>query len=71
MIKSLEDLTAFLKICRKQGVTDIKFEGFSVVFGEAPKKPREKDETDQDEIPTDGLTPEQLAFYSVAHIGDQ
>lgn len=63
MIKDLDELTTFLKICRKQGVTDIKFEGFSVVFGELPKKSRKDGETD-DEIPTEELSPEQLMFYS-------
>lgn len=62
MIKTLDELTAFLKICRKQGVTEIKFEGLSVNFGELPKKSRS--ESDETEIQTDELTPEQLMFFS-------
>lgn len=65
MIKSLDELTAFLKICRKQGVTEIKFEGVSVTFGELPKKPRREDETDDTEVQMDGPTDEQLAMWSV------
>lgn len=65
MINSLDDLTAFLKICRKQGVTDIKFGGVSVVFGEDPKRSRKDEDGEVDQtIPTDELTPEQLMFYS-------
>lgn len=67
MIKSLEELATFLKICRKQGVTDIKFEGVSVVFGELPSKNRKTD--DDGEVQTDELSPEQLAFYSVGEPG--
>lgn len=62
MIKSLDELTAFLKICRKQGVTNITCEGLVVSFGDLPVKQRMND---SDEIPTDELTPEQLAYYSV------
>lgn len=64
MIKSLDELTAFLKICRKQGVTDIKFEGLSVTFGELSKKERKAGDEDEAEIPTDELSQEQLMFFS-------
>lgn len=62
MIKSLEELTDFLKICRKQGVTEIKFGEVSVSFGALPMKRREASE--QQEIPTDEMSPEELMFYS-------
>lgn len=64
MIKSLEELSVFLKICRKQGVTDITFEGVSVKLGELPKKARRDDDAGDSEVETDGLTDEQLMFYS-------
>ncbi len=64
MIKDLDELTAFLKICRKQGVTDITFEGFSVKFGELPQKSRKESESDDAEIPTDAMTPEELMYFS-------
>lgn len=64
MISNIKDLEAFLKLCRKQGVTEIKFEGVSVIFGELPSKPRRGEDEDK-EIQTDEPTPEQLAFYSV------
>lgn len=65
MVKDLEELAAFLKICRKQGVTDIKFAGFSVIFGDVPKKRKDGEiDSDDTDVPTDELTPEQLMFYS-------
>lgn len=64
MIKDLDELTAFLKICRKQGVTDINFEGLSVKFGELPQKLRKDDGSEETEAP-EGLTPEQLMYFSV------
>lgn len=63
MIKDLKELTEFLKICRKQGVTEIKFDGVSVCLGPLPKKVK-GEEPDDAEIPTDELTPEQLMYFS-------
>lgn len=61
MIKDLKDLQAFFKLCRKQGVTSIKLEGFDVVFGDLPRKV----EADADDLqPETELSPEDLAFYS-------
>lgn len=60
MIKSLDEFKAFLKICRKEGVTDVKFAGFSVAFGESPKKQVDIQEDGIMEGPTD----EEFAFYS-------
>lgn len=61
MLTDLKELEKFLKICRKQGVTDISFEGISVKLGALPTKT----EDSSDEIPTDELTPEQMMFYAV------
>lgn len=63
MINDLKDFEKFLKICRKQGVTEVSFHGHSVKLGDMPSKQNEADESD--EIPTDELTPEQLMFYAV------
>lgn len=63
MIKDLKELQSLLKLCRKQGVTEISLSGTVIKFGELPKKSSEP-EDDSDEIPTDGLTPEQLMFFS-------
>lgn len=64
MLNDLKELEKFLKICRKQGVTDICYQGMSVKFGDLPTKETVQVE-DSEEIPTDGLTPEQLMFYAV------
>jgi hypothetical protein len=66
MIKSLEELTKFLKICRKQGVTAITFDGLSVTLGELPKKGGQE-EADEDETfkSFDQMTPEEQMLYSV------
>lgn len=64
MIKDLDELTAFLKICRKQGVTDITFEGLTVKFGELPQKSRKDTEAEESDIPTDAMTPEELMYFS-------
>lgn len=62
MINDLKEFEKFLKICRKQGVTDVTFQGVVVKLGELPNKST-TDETD--EIPTDELTTEQLMYYAV------
>lgn len=68
MIKSQAELRKFLALCRKQGVKEIKFGDLSVVFGDLPQK-RAGDVEDTDEEPeTDGLSPEDLAFYSVGGV---
>lgn len=70
MIKDLDELTAFLKICRKQGVMAIKFEGLSVDFGELPKKSRKEDDADDATIATEELSGDELIYYS-AGVTDQ
>ncbi len=69
MIKDLKDLERLLKLCRKQGVTDIKLEGCELKLGELPQKSEQSSiESDPDDkwanFPSGTLTPEQLAFYS-------
>lgn len=64
MIKDLAELQKLFKLCRKQGVTDITFEGVSIKFGEMPKKASDEADDAPDEIEPE-LTPEQLMFFSV------
>lgn len=68
MIKDLKELEKFFKICRKQGIVDISFEGISVKFGDLPMKTSNQAD-ESDEIQTDGISPEDLAFYAVENIG--
>lgn len=63
MLTDLKELEKFLKICRKQGVTDITFDGVSVKLGDLPVKANVQE--DSEEIPTDELTPDELMFYAV------
>lgn len=67
MINDLKEFEKFLKICRKQGVSDVTVNGVSVKLGALPSK--SSDEDDSDEIPTDELTPEQLMFYAINNVG--
>lgn len=62
MISDLKEFEKFLKICRKQGVSDVTLNGISVKLGSLPTKPNEDD---SEEIPTDELTPEQLMYYAI------
>lgn len=59
MISTLEDFQKFLKICRKQGVNSVEYNGTKVDFGALPKK-----DGDTDEDAPEPLSPEQLMFYS-------
>jgi hypothetical protein len=57
-LKSLEKL---FKICRRHGVEEITSDGVRLKFGNLPSK---TDIADNDDIPTDELTPDQLMFYA-------
>ncbi len=65
MINNIDELEALLKLCRKQGVTEITLQGSSIKFGDLPEKRRKRDEAEEAEEPLpQGLTPEQLMFFS-------
>ncbi len=60
MINDLKEFEKFLKICRKQGVSDVSLQGITVKLGEMPTK----GEVEQsEEIPTDELSPDELMYY--------
>ena len=63
MITDSKDLEKFLKICRKQGVTEITFQGISVKFGDLPSK--NTSQHDDGEIETDEPTADELIYYAV------
>jgi hypothetical protein len=65
MLNDLKEFEKFLKICRKQGVTEVTYAGTSVKLGDLPTKATE---AESDEIPTDELSPEQLAFYHLSGV---
>lgn len=67
MIESLKDLEKLLKLCRKQGVTDIKLGTVELKLGALPdtQATLSSDPTDPyANFPQGELTAEQLAFYS-------
>ncbi len=63
LISDLKEFEKFLKICRKQGVSDVTFAGCSVKLGDLPRKADQSEESD--EIPSDELTPDEMIFYAV------
>jgi len=69
MLTDLKEFEKFLKTCRKQGVTEVTFAGATIKFGDMPTKATQAEESD--EIPTDGMTPEQLMYYAVSDSGVQ
>ena len=71
MINDIKDLQKLFKLCRAQGVTNFKFNGVEVIFGDMPQVPHgtmQSDEISTDNpyanFPSGELTPEQLMFYS-------
>lgn len=71
MIENLKDLEKLLKLCRKQGVTELSLGTVTLKLGDMPKG---KDGAPQDveldpedpyaNFPANDLTPTQLMFYS-------
>lgn len=64
MITTLKDLKSFLKICRTQGVTEIKIADIEVKIAALPKQAAQED----DDIDSDGPTEEQLMFFSAGGV---
>lgn len=74
MIADLKDLKALLKLCRSQGITEIKVAGVEIKFGDLPESEARsnysgpsavEDEADPLEgFPDRILTQEELIFYS-------
>lgn len=72
MIDSIKDLEKLLKLCRKQGVTDIELGTVKIKLGDLPEKmsyvddPALQDKIDDPyaNFPSGILSAEQLAFYS-------
>lgn len=62
MINNLKELQALLKLCRKQGVTEITLGGTVIKFGDLPRK--ETDDAGDKEPDASDLTDEQLMFFS-------
>jgi hypothetical protein len=77
MIKDLAELKKLLLLCRKQGVTEIEFEGIKLKLGDLPverstvQQQEEVDESDPyANFPAGILTPTQLQYYSAGGVPD-
>lgn len=68
MIESLKDLEKLLKLCRKQGVTEIKLGTVELKLGDLPMDHTKTMIVDElnplANFPQGDLSPEQLAFYA-------
>lgn len=73
MIKDIKELEKLLKLCRKQGVTEIKLGDVEFKLGELPIIKAPQEATDEDDV-FNGMTEDdideitgvsKMAFYSV------
>jgi hypothetical protein len=68
MVESLKDLERLLKLCRKQGVTEITVVGATLKLGEAPTKHSGESIEDQDDqsetVFDEPLSAEELIAFS-------
>lgn len=68
MIENQKDLERLLKLCRKQGVTEITLASVSFKLGELPVKHQTDLNEDQDDkfadFPDGPLTPEELTYFA-------
>lgn len=72
MITDLKDLQKLLKLCRAQGITEIKLQGVEIKFGDMPQAVGaiqgdimgQNASSPYANFPDGELTPEQLMFYS-------
>jgi hypothetical protein len=78
MINDLKDLKALLKLCRNQGVTEIKLGSVELKLGDLPiENTSQQVETEQisddpyANFPDGILSPDALAFYSAGGIPGQ
>lgn len=68
MIENQKDLEKLLKLCRKQGVTELVLPTVSFKLGEMPVKHQAESIEDQDDkfadFPDGPLTPEELTYFA-------
>ena len=74
MVQNLKDLEKLLKLCRKQGVTEIDLGSVKFKLGDLPPDPSQEVDTENRDItgfPDGVLTNEQLMFYSSGGVPGQ
>lgn len=70
MIENIKDLEKLLKLCRKQGVTEITLGSVAFKLGELPEAnaqtqtAEESEEADYSQFPDGPLSPEELTFFA-------
>lgn len=71
MVENLKDLEKLLKLCRRQGVTEINLGAVSFKLGDLPAEKEKQTENMTEDLedqwanfPAGDLTPEQLTYYS-------
>lgn len=68
MIENQKDLERLLKLCRKQGVTEITLPQVAFKLGELPVKHSIEQVEDEDDkyadFPDGPLTPEELTYFA-------
>lgn len=68
MIQSIKELEKLLKLCRKQGVTEITLAEVSLKLGELPANRIDQSSEEQEEqfedFPDGPLTPEELTYFA-------
>jgi hypothetical protein len=60
MIQDLKDLKALFKLCRAQGITELKIQGVEIKLGNLPSEAS----AIQEDIETDTITDADLLYYS-------
>lgn len=73
MIKDLKELQGLMKLCRTQGVYEIKYGSVELKLGELPAESNGKQTIEDKEdtyknFPKGELTPQQLMFYSAGGV---
>ena len=65
-LPNIKDLEKLLKMCRKQGITELNMAGMSFKFGELPREYA----ADEQQVPEE-VTEIDMAYYSALPMGDQ
>lgn len=75
MINDTKELEKLLKLCRKQGVVELEWNGVRFKLGDLPVDPSKSSDTPEESpsnpyanFPMGELTPDQLAFYSAGGV---
>ncbi len=63
MVNDLKELEKLLKLCRKQGVSELSFDGILIKFGELPAK--QAVQSEEEETQTETLTDDELIYQHI------